>query len=122
MVPNKKPQWTQWHPWDSVHTLVKDGGVDIPNKVGGVYEARLVGSSERLVIARSSDLRWAIREELVRRSPNSTSAAGRKIRENEDLAKVQIRWMVVENHADKKDELCLSHIEDFGYLPKYNSR
>ena len=117
-----KYQWEQWHSWNSIYTLVKDGGVEIPNGIGCVYEVRLVGSRERLVIARSGDLRWAIREELVRRSPNSTSAAGRKIRENEDLAKIQIRWMITENHADEKQNLCLSHLEDFGYLPKYTTR
>ena len=106
----------------SIYTLEADGGVHIPNQIGGVYEARIINSQERLSIARSGDLRWAIREEVVRRSPHSTSALGRKIRENEDASNVDIRWMVTEHHKLMKECLCRQHIEKFGHMPKYTTR
>src|SRR5712692_594998 len=58
---------SDWAPWDSLKVDSRSGqGVIVPNRVPGVYEARLIGAQERLTIGKTSNLRYRIKQGLVK--------------------------------------------------------
>lgn len=72
---------------------------------------------ERLTIGKASDLRMRIRQDLVKGKTQHSS--GKKIRANEDISKIVIRWAITERPASVEGELHKRYIEKFGILPKY---
>ncbi len=96
-------------------------GVAIPNKTPGVYEVRYVDADdERLHIGKASDLRWRIRQGLVKgKAPHST---GKRIRAMEDVSRLVVRWAVTDRPACAEEELHREYCTKFGVLPTYTLR
>ena len=108
--------WSRWERWQDL----ADHGtavIDLPRGTPGVYEARMKESEERLTIGRASDLRTRILHALVRGV--WSHPAGDKIREQEDLDRVLVRWAVTDRPAAVEEELHRRHTATFGRLPKY---
>jgi hypothetical protein len=93
--------------------------VSIPNHVPGVYEVRYADhqGGERLHIGRSRDLRRRIREGLVKGAVKHST--GKRIRQEEDVSRLVIRWAVVERPCAAEEELHNLYRQTFGSLPKY---
>lgn len=116
-IPTITLNWSEWTSWASIALLERDGGVTIPNKTPGVYEAKHTHSDECLTIGKASDLRWRVRQGLVRgKAPHSS---GSLIRSNEDLNTVIVRWAVTDRPAAAEEELHRLYRCKFGCLPKY---
>ena len=110
-------EWSKWHSWRDVERDAREGGVVVPNKRPGVYEAKLSGQKERLMIGRASDLRMRIKQGLMR--GKTGHPAGEKIRAGEDVGDVVVRWAVTERPAAVVEELQIRHKGRFGELPRY---
>src|SRR5215217_1196585 len=112
--------WSPWIPWGDVLLDNRGGaGVSIPNHVPGVYEVRYADhkAAERLHIGRTNDLRRRIRQGLVKGAvPHST---GKRIRQEEDVSRLVIRWAVAERPGAAEEELHSLYRRKFGRLPKY---
>lgn len=116
-IPSITLRWSEWHSWRDVAADARSGGVVVPNRVAGVYEAKLRDSEERLTIGKTSDLRFRIKQGLVRgKAPHP---AGDDIRQSENLADVTIRWAITDRPAAIEEELHRRHRGRFGWLPKY---
>jgi len=117
-IPKITLDWSDWYPWDDVKKDAgKEGGIKIPNKRSGVYEVKYKDADKRLTIGKASDLRMRIRQGLVKgKTPHS---AGERIRKNEDMSKIVIRWAITDRPAAVEEELHRRHKEKFGELPKY---
>ena len=102
--------WSEWHSWRSA----REGGVTLPNKEPGVYEARLSGSEERLAIGKARDLRKRVKQGLM--GGNAGDPAGEDLGAGEDVV---VRWAVTERPAAVAEELQIRHKGRFGELPKY---
>jgi hypothetical protein len=114
-------EWSDWSPWKDIKIPNWGGkggeGVYIPNKTPGVYEVRYVDSSERLAIGETTNLRFRIRQALVKgKGPHS---AGREIRSNEDTSRIVVRWAVTDKHKEVEAALKGMHVMTFGRFPKY---
>ena len=72
---------------------------------------------ERLTIGKASDLRWRIRQGLIK--GKAEHSAGTKIRANEDTPKIVVRWAVTDRPACVEEEIHKRHRNKFGKLPKY---
>jgi hypothetical protein len=90
-IPDISLAWGEWHNWSDIEIDGRSrSGVSIPDKKQGVYEARLSGEEERLTIGATSNLRFRVRECLVKgKGPHS---AGKRIREMEFIEQIEIRW------------------------------
>ena len=111
-------KWSAWHRWE--HLAVDDrggAGVQVPEGTPGVYEAKVEGEKERLVIGRASDLYERVKDSLVR--GRKYHPAGNKIRANEDLSQVRVRWAITDRPAAAEEELHGQHRRHFGRLPRY---
>jgi hypothetical protein len=122
-IPDIKLEWSEWHRWEEVNKFVRDGGAQIPS-CKGVYEVRRPGASgERLTIGKASDLRWRIRQALVRGiGPHSS---GNLIREHEKeiLASLEIRWAATDRPAAAEEDLHRQYKSEIGdKLPIYTKR
>ena len=117
-LPTIELHWSAWHRWEDV---AKDDrgarGVQIPEGISGVYEAKLEGEKERLVIGKAADLWGRVRQGLVR--GNLRHDAGGKIQANEDLSQVRVRWAVTDRPSAAEEELHKQHQTRFGRMPKY---
>ena len=113
-------EWSDWIPWDDVKADARNGGVEVPNGVPGVYEAKCRGSEERLTIGETDDLRRRIKEHLVRGKGRHSS--GERIRAQEDISKIVVRWAITDRRAVAQAALHERHVERFGRLPKYVKR
>jgi len=114
-------RWSGWYQWEELARVDRrPGGIQVPMGAPGVYEARLEGQEERLVIGKASDLWRRVKQELVR--SQHWHAAGTKLRANEDLSQVRVRWAVTDRPAAAEEELHLRHLKRFGRLPKYTER
>src|SRR5262245_4419543 len=103
--------WSDWSSWFDL----KEGRIR-PPKLSGVYEARL-SDGEVLTIGRASNLDSRVCQALVKGVlPHS---AGDKIRAEEDLTKVQVRWQVTEDPEGLERALHAEHLRLYGKLPKY---
>jgi hypothetical protein len=110
--------WSVWTPWTSIALDARGGGgVAIPNAAPGVYEVRQADTEERLTIGRASNLRFRIRQCLVKGiAPHST---GDQIRAAENLSGLLVRWAATDRPAAVEEELHRRHVESFGRLPRY---
>lgn len=113
--------WSSWVAWPDVLIANRGGaGVHIPNRKPGVYEVKYVdhGGDERLYIGETSNLRYRIRQGLV--SGRAGHSAGRRIRGQEDISKLAIRWAETRRPACAEEELLHMYRASSGNLPPYN--
>jgi excinuclease UvrABC nuclease subunit len=107
-------------PWADVLADNRGGdGVFIPNQVPGVYEVRFTegGRDERVYIGKAADLRLRIRQGLVKgKLPHSE---GKRIRQQEDVSRLAIRWAVTDRPSAAEEELHRAYRTTFGHLPLY---
>ena len=109
--------WSEWVKWEELTIDARSGGVLIPNHISGVYEVKYENSEERLTIGKASNLRYRIKQGLVKgKSPHS---AGKKIRENEDVSRLVVRWAITNRPACVEEELHRIYLNKFKNLPKY---
>jgi hypothetical protein len=94
--------------------------LELPFIFPGVYEARLKRDGRRLTIGRAKSLGPRILYGLIRGT--TRHEAGRKIRENEDVTKVLVRWAFTDRPAAAEEELHHRHFQKWGRLPKYTVR
>jgi hypothetical protein len=116
-------EWSSWTPWRDVFLDNRGGaGVSIPNHLPGVYEVRYADhkAAERLHIGRASDLRMRIRQGLVKGAV--LHSTGKRIRQEEDVSRLVIRWAVAERPCAAEEELHRLYRQKFGRLPKYTLR
>lgn len=112
-------EWGSWMPWTSIPQI------DIP-QMPGVYEVvyRDDTDGERLTIGETIHLREHLRKNLFRdtrhiKGDGKTIAVGGKIKANEDVTLLLVRWAETENHHAVKSELKDLHFRRFGRLPKH---
>jgi len=117
-IPEIVLNWSDWYNWNEFKLDSRSGkGVKVPNKVPGVYEAKLDGDTEYLTIGKSSDLRFRIKQGLVKgKIPHS---AGEKIRQKEITTKIFVRWAKTDRPSAVEEELHRQYRRKFGRLPKY---
>jgi hypothetical protein len=112
--------WSGWVPWGDFLADNRGGaGVSIPNMVAGVYEVRSIDNDadDRVYIGKAGDLRLRVRQGLVKgKLPHS---GGRRIREQEDVSRLVIRWAVTSRPAAAEEELHRAYRARFGRLPTY---
>src|SRR5712692_2480320 len=117
-IPPIELDWSDWVSWDSLKADSRSGqGVIVPNRVPGVYEARLIGAQERLTIGKTSNLRYRIKQGLVK--GKAQHSAGDDIRANEDTSKIEVRWAATDRPAAAEEDLHMRYVAKFGKLPKY---
>ncbi len=115
------PIMLKWSGWVSWNDLIVDarggGGVRVPNQVPGVYEVKYKDGEERLTIGKASDLRMRIKQGLVK--GKSKHSSGSKIRLNEEVSKLVVKWAITDRPAAVEEELHRKYKTKFGKLPKY---
>ena len=116
-IPPIRLEWSEWIPWDDLKADARKGGIKVPNGKPGVYEARHVGTEERLTIGKTSDLRMRIKQGLIR--GKTLHSAGYRIRTDEDTSTVVVRWAITDRPAATEEELHQRYLKRFGKLPKY---
>lgn len=116
-VPAIELEWSDWIPWDSFKTDARKGGVKVPSKISGVYEVRYKNKKERLTIGKASDLRHRIKQCLVK--GNAPHSAGKKIRANEEVSRIVVRWATTDRPAMAEEVLHMEYKSKFNKLPKY---
>lgn len=111
-------RWSDWIPWDDLKIDARyGGGTRVPSGISGVYEVKYAGADERLTIGKASDLRMRIKQALVKgKVPHS---AGKRIRAQEDLSRIVVRWAVTDRPAAAEEELHKKYEAMFGKLPRY---
>jgi len=116
-IPPIELEWSDWVLWTDLKLDVRESGIRVPNGQPGVYEAKYQNAEERLTIRKASNLREQIKQGLVKgKLPNS---AGKKIRANEDISTIVVRWAITNRPAAAKEELHIRYKNKFGKLPKY---
>jgi hypothetical protein len=93
--------------------------VSIPNMVAGVCEVRSIDNDadDRVYIGKAGDLRLRVRQGLVKgKLPHSGE---KRIREQEDVSRLVIRWAVTTRPAAAEEELHRAYRARFGRLPTY---
>jgi len=111
-------KWSDWVSWgDLIIDARGEDGVKVPNHEPGVYEVRYKNSEERLTIGKASDLRMRIKQGLVKGKAKHSS--GSKIRTNEDVSRLVVRWAITNRPAAVEEELHRRYRIKFGELPKY---
>jgi len=116
-IPTIVLAWNEWVAWNDLREDARRGGIRVPNGQPGVYEVKYVDTDERLTIGKAADLRMRIKQGLVKgKAPHS---AGKKIRANEDVSKIIVRWGVTDRPAAAEEELHKRYLAKFGKLPKY---
>jgi hypothetical protein len=110
-------EWSAWATWNELMEDARSGGIHIPNGKSGVYEARLKHNLERLTIGKASDLRMRIRQGLIK--GKTQHSAGKRIRANEDINQIEIRWAETDRPSAVEEELHKQYLARFGKWPKY---
>ena len=117
-IPPITLEWSDWVSWDELVIDARGGGgVRVPNHEPGVYEVKYRESEERLTIGKASDLRMRIKQGLVKGKTKHSS--GFRIRANEEVSKLVVRWAITDRPAAAEEELHRKYIIKFGNLPKY---
>jgi len=110
-------KWSEWNNWNDLIMDGRSGGINIPNGIPGVYEARLKGQPERLAIGKASNLRMRVRQGLVKgKTPHSS---GKQIRANENVNDIEIRWAETDRPCAVEEELHKQYLIRFNKWPKY---
>jgi hypothetical protein len=116
-IPRIELRWSEWYGWEELKEDARSGGIKIPNGVPGVYEVKYADSEERLTIGKASDLRMRIRQGLIKGKTKHSS--GKKIRENEDVSRIVIRWAETDRQSAVEEELHRRYVEKNEKWPKY---
>ena len=117
-IPEIELKWSDWYGWEQVAKDARSfDGVHIPNFKPGVYEAKHRDAEERLTIGKASDLRMRVRQGLVK--GKTAHSTGDRIRRNEDVSTIVIRWAETSRPAAVEEDLHLRYRERFGGLPKH---
>lgn len=113
-------EWEWWEWWEDLARSDMTGeGVGMPH-CPGVYEVKVYGEDRLLYIGRASNLEMRVKHGLVKGS--SVHPAGNKIRRNEDLSRLCVRWATTDRPAAAEEELLRRHMLRFGAPPKYTIR
>lgn len=111
-------RWSDWISWNDLKLDARyEGGVRVPNYESGVYEVKYRDSEERLTIGKTSNLRMRIKQGLVK--GKVSHLAGEKIRANEEVSRIIVRWAATDRPAAMEEELHKRYLDKFGKLPKY---
>ena len=113
--------WNAWVPWPDILIDNRGGaGVYIPNGKPGVYEVKRADhdGDERLYIGETGDLRFRVRQGLVK--GKSLHPAGGQIRGSEDTSRLVVRWAETGRPRCAEEELLCAYRDRFGNLPLYN--
>ena len=118
-IPKITLKWSKWYKWEEIKKDARKDGIRIPNKKSGVYEARYEEEEKRLTIGKASDLRYRVRQGLVK--GKARHSAGKKIRKYEDVSRIVVRWARADWPASAEEWLHKEHVMKFNDLPKYVS-
>lgn len=111
-------EWSEWVAWDDLKVDARHGGgVKVPNQKPGVYEVKYADAEERLTIGKASNLRMRIKQGLVK--GKARHSTGKRIRANEDVSRIVVRWAVTDRPAAVEEELHRRYRAKFGRLPKH---
>ena len=114
-------EWSDWVGWNAIKI---DGrtknAIKIPNRKPGVYEVRSRYGKKRLTIGRTSNLRFRVRQALVK--GKSKHSSGNKIRKNEKAKNLIVRWAETVRPSATEEELHRLHRLNYGCLPEYTER
>ncbi len=116
-IPDVHLHWSDWHPWWKIVMHARASSVHIPSKQPGVYEVRLLEGDERLTIGMTTDLRYRIRQCLVK--GKGKHSAGERIRATVDTSMIEVRWAETDRPAAAEEELHRHYLEKHGQLPRY---
>ena len=113
--------WSKLYNWKSFkidmrYKKSRPFGVKVP-ELSGVYEVKYIASEDRLTIGKGSNLRHRIKQDLVK--GKTSHSTGERIRVNEDVSKIVVRWATSNRPACVEEELHERHLIRFGRLPKY---
>ncbi len=111
-IPRIELHWTDWIAWPDLLSQK----VRAP-RISGVYEVAYPDCDERLHIGKSNRLRRRICRDLV--EPEGKHSAGRRIRQNEQVVYLLVRWATTDRPCAAEEELHRRHIARFGRLPKH---
>ena len=107
-------EWSEWFPWNNIYSR----RIRAPEQPG-VYEARHQGRESRLHIGETNLLKRRISYLVRGDGPHS---AGERIRANENVANVLVRWAVTDRHEEIEQQLHREHRDRFGGLPTCTKR
>jgi len=111
-------KWSDWVPWNDLSLDARyEGGIRVPNGVPGVYEVRRADSEERLTIGKASNLRFRIKQGLIK--GKTAHSTGENIRAHEDVHRLLVRWAQTDRPAAAEEDLHLKHRAKYGRLPNY---
>ena len=117
-IPPIKIIWSNWFSWNELKIDArKRQGIKVPNRKSGVYEVKYKNKKYRLTIGKASDLRMRIKQALIK--GKASHSAGVKIRNQEDISKIVVRWAVTNRPSAVEEELHKRYQIKFGKLPKY---
>ena len=86
--------------------------------ISSIVYKKYEDESERLTIGKTSDLRFRIKQGLVKgKTPHSTGERMRS--ENVDFSKVVVRWAITDRPSAIEEELHKKYVQKYGKLPKY---
>ena len=117
IIPPIHLEWSEWVDWNKLMEDARSGGIRIPNKKPGVYEARIKSGLERLTIGKASDLRMRIRQGLIKGKTQHSS--GKRIRAHDDVSNIEIRWAETDRPSAVEEELHRQYLARFGKWPKH---
>ena len=107
-------EWSAWFPWSDISS----GTIRAPRRLG-VYEARHRDQEIRLHIGETNRLERRVSFFVRGDGPHS---AGERIRANENVATVLVRWATTERHGEAERQLHREHHDRFGRLPVHTKR
>ncbi len=113
-LPSIELAWSEWARWSDIALDARVSGIRIPSQPG-VYEVAQDGKAGRIHIGSASDLRYRIRQGLVRGIARHSS--GSRIRVQEELPTLIVRWAETAWPKCAEELLHKRHIELHGSLP-----
>lgn len=117
-IPHISLVWSDWIDWNDLEKDARiPGAIRVPNEQPGVYEVKNKNSDERLTIGKASNLRFRIKQGLVK--GKSDHSSGDKIRQFENVAQLVVRWAITDRPSAVEEELHRKYEAQYGHLPKY---
>jgi len=118
-LPEIRLEWTEWYTWEDIYMPAWESDLDIPPKPG-VYEVKSIDNDEILLIAGTNNIKNRIKYALTHGTRKHFS--GERIKTNEDISKMTIRWAETIFPYCAEEILIRLHVEKFHKLPKYINR
>ena len=112
-------KWSPWYTWRALEVDRRKHGTELPYDKRGVYMVRKKGSDKRLFIGWSDKDLGRMIQECLHGRKDRPSLAGNRLRENEDLSKLEIRWVETERPLAVWEDLVKQHITEHSFFPKY---